>query len=203
MTQHLYDNQIEILEAMEVETSWGSRDWIDGFHRDDLHALSLALLHAQSSPVVWESKVAGDPFRQDFMRLCKDLLIKPPANTRGSAKEVHPSYLTYRPGVDYLTEKVLHFFTTHLEDRARLPSLHTRQNERKRYFWMKDHTSKLVKLCDISLMNEYENGTRLKAELLYHLYKVCDARNDYAGKRQLYYEAMKYVDALFGSEPLH
>ena len=202
MSNHLYDNQIEVLEAMGVETSWGGRDWIDGFHREDLHALSMAILHAQSSRVVWQSRVAGDPFKRDFMRYCKDLLVEPVTSLRRPSTQVHPSYFTYRPGLDYLTERVLHFFKEHLEEAARIPSLIAKISVGDQCFFMKD-SDKHVCLCRIPTTYDYEDATRIKAELLRTIYKINDERADYhRGRRQLYYEAMKYVDALFGSEPL-
>lgn len=203
MHHNLYDSQLEVLEAMGMDTIWGARDWIAGFHRDDLHALSLALLHAQSSPVIWQSRVAGDPFERDFVKCCAELLIDP--HTRGNVApfEVHPSYFTYRPGQDYLTEKILYFFKEYLTGPERLSGLTVTHGHRERRFVLRD-ASKEACLCSIPDFHEFENSTRIKAELLRYIYQICEAREHYSfGRRNAIYEAMKYVDALFGSEPLH
>ena len=104
----LYDDVTMVLEAMDIDPVMGARDWISGYHVEDALALAEALFWSQARRPKWTSKVAGDPFRQELARWQDELMIEPAATEW--ARPVSPSYFTWRPGPEYIAQKVCDFF---------------------------------------------------------------------------------------------
>lgn len=202
----LYESQVEVLEAMGLDSVWGSRDWIGGFHSLDLHALSLAVLYAQDGQVIWNSKVSGDPFMRDFKRYCKELMVEYPAVNRVPVREVHPSYFTYKPPLDYLVDRILYFFRHYLPEEGRPDSIECRYKSNDIVFVSCRYSTQDVPLVSISKRIAFDHGARLKAELARYLFKICEALVEHRlgifklGNRHYFYSAMRYVDELFSLE---
>ena len=200
----LYDDSVEVLEALGWSAALGDQDWAYGYHVEDLLALADALYMAQREPVKWKSQVMGDPFGREFEARARELLIKP-VKHGPQARWVKPSYLTWKPVTDYLEAKVLEFFWQELPEDYRVYPLSLR---RDRGGVELVHAQGFV-LCKLTQWHAYEDASHVKAALMRALVRGCEVvwerrlMSSWPGvnERHYFHHVTQYLDRLWGSEP--
>ncbi len=197
-----YEHIIDVIEALGFESAWGGRDWVGDYHREDLYALAQALHLSQIGQVSWRSKVARDPFRQDYEQRLEELMITP--KNRGSLYQVAPSYYTYRPSPQYLLDATLRFYQEYLPDAYALPQITYERTDREFSIVSPSEWSDGVLLATLNTRHEYENGPGMRAALTRLLCQVNESLISNYGlgargrKRDYFTYAMAYIDELWG-----
>lgn len=199
----LYEDPIEIIEALGLNPVFGRREWFDGMHVGDLRALVDALYLAQSRRVRWDrNKIHGDPFNVDFQRSARELMID--VSSSGPYVEVAPSFYTYRARTDYLVELLVRFYTDELPPDARPKNVSVERADRVSVIVSHDSVSRCV-LNEIPEWYEYKSAQHLKGELLRFLFEASElvfsrSTNRYKVKPRDYaFRAVCFADELWGA----
>lgn len=201
----LYEDSVEVLEALGFEAALGHQEWLEGYHVDDLLALADALFWAQHCPVRWKPQVVGDPFRALFEREAAALMIR--TVTRGTPRVVTPSYFTWKPPTDYIQHKFIEFFWEALPEPYRVYKLHAKRHGSEFVFSIEDEGTLLYKM---PAWSGCDDATRVKAELTRALITACSRIVDMryvmespskVNTRDYFYYAMLFVDRIWGSAP--
>jgi hypothetical protein len=209
----LYDDVTMVLEAMDIDPAIGSREWVAGYHVEDAIALAEAAFWSQARRPVWTSRVAGDPFSKELARWQDELMIEPARSDW--ARPIQPSYFTWRPGPEYIAQKICDFYN----DRERFP-----HSGPRRATWCVDAGNKVGSfsherdqirvmlgddagganmLAKFPRTHAFTTPMQLKAELARHLFASLERAipqrwTGYGPDRKPFFDAMEYVDALWG-----
>jgi len=198
----LYENPIEVLEAMGYDPAFGARDWFGDHHVGDLRALARGCWCAQRGPVRYKRLVYGDPFGDDFERWKRELMIDP--IDEGTAQWIEPTYYSYRPTLAYVAQKMADFLTLW---RMMNPDIDYFDegfvHEGRRYEVYLVHKSGVTNLATFPDHAVMRSPWEIKAELTRRLFEMLSdvsvqrtlSSRDY---RAPLVEAAKYVDALWG-----
>ena len=210
-----YEDPIDVLEALGYDPAFGSREWIDSYHVDDLRALSQALFYSQMCEVRWDRTVVnGDPFGRALRDLGDELMIEVKGATVLTPREVSPSFYTWRPGGDYIVYKICEFFGSPRIDGMDAISLQLDYSKDRRYVsilagrsvYGPQGTNRKT-LVKIPLFHEYLSSAQLKGDLMRYMFEaLAEAERDRVcgysiGYRPLYATAVQFIDAVWGSIP--
>ena len=208
-----YEDPIDVLEALGYDPAFGSREWVDSYHVDDLTALSEALFYSQTGEVRWDrTAVNGDPFGKKFEELGKELMIDIAAASRSiiAPREVSPSYYTWRPGADYLVYKICEFFSKPRIEGMVASTLHVEHvegNYIKISASSSYNSSQREELVELSRSHDYLSSAQLKGDLMRYMFRALENAErqrtcGYSiGYRPLYAVAVQFIDAIWGSIP--
>ena len=209
----LYDDITMVLEAMDIDPALGSREWVAGYHVEDAIALAEAAFWSQARRPVWTSQVAGDPFSKELERWQDELMIEPASSDW--ARPVQPSYFTWRPGPEYIAQKICDFYN----DRERFPrsvvrsatwvvdsgsGQYTYERDQIRVM-LPDDVGKKQMIARFPRTHAYAAPVQLKAELTRFLFASLELAIPsrwlgYGPNRKPFFDAMAYVDGLWGAE---
>ncbi len=210
----LYDDITMVLEAMDIDPAIGSREWVAGYHVEDAIALAEAAFWSQARRPVWTSQVAGDPFSRELERWQDELMIEP--STSRWDRPVTPSYFTWRPGPEYIAQKICDFFNdpdrfSHSSgkgavwhvDRAEKVGSYSLERSHIRVM-LHDDVGKKHLLTKFSRTHSYATPMQLKAELARYLFASLERAIPkrwvgYGPNRVPFFDAMAYVDDLWGA----
>lgn len=208
-----YEDPIDVLEALGYDPAFGSREWVDSYHVDDLTALSQALFYSQICEVRWDRTVVnGDPFGKKLVELRKELMIDGVAPNRSAItpREVTPSYYTWRPGGDYIVYKICEFFTKPRMEGMTAVTIYVEPAE-SNYVSIQAGTSRnpnyREELVKISRSHDYLSSAQLKGDLMRYLLRALETAETQRvcgysiGYRPLFAVAVQFVDAIWGSIP--
>ena len=210
----MYDDISTILEAMEIDPALGGVDWVAGYHVRDAMALAEAAFWSQVHVPSWKSQVYGDPFARELERWQDELMIEPAKSSR--SRLVEPSYFTWRPGIEYIVETICAFFNS-LGDGCKVEWRKVKSS----YGWSANATSyrvllvesssrrgeKPARLLEIPGYHSYSDHAQLKAELMRYLFVGLERAIEkrwiwFRSDRKPFFDAMRFVDDLWGVPPL-
>lgn len=110
-----YESEVEVLEALGFDPAFGRREWIEGFHVQDLLALARGVYAAQRGAVSWreveleEQRIEDMLFLEDLCELASELGIEE-VSKHDTGALLEPSFLSYGVGIGYVLDKIVAFF---------------------------------------------------------------------------------------------
>lgn len=209
----LYDNPLEILEAMGFDGAFGMREWFGRFHVEDLEAIAQGLFHMQRGEyITWPSRSeeSDDLFEQELNDAAHDLDIP---YRRGllscEAIALAPSCLSFGVTRDYLLDKTKQFFSHHVQHALPEGSSFEedeRQGEHHLRLRLAEPSYQYVTLVRLPTHYMYRGMSEIRLELhrLIHdairAYSLSSLYVAPPGKsvRALHWDGAQFVDALWG-----
>ena len=213
----LYDNPLEILEAMGFDGAFGMREWFGRFHVEDLQAIAQALFHMQCHEhVTWEarSEEASYLFEQELKDAALDLAIcYRRALLCHEGHFISPSYYTFGVNQRYILEKVEQFFTHYI-----IPSLSRKASVEAYEYQGESHLKLQIEasylqatIVRLPMHYVYPTMGHIRADLQRVLheairaYAMSSMHDASTGKsvRAWHWEGIHFVDALWGITEEH